>query len=128
MKVSVIIPIYNANEDIQECVNSVFNQSYKDIEVICIDNNSTDNSWEIISSFLNDKRIRAYKQEINIGLYQNWNFAISKAFLGFLLPTSKSVLISVEPPCGLKKTFISFGISGNDSRMPVFALDLRLLL
>ncbi len=46
MLVSVIIPCYNAEFTILECVESVLNQNYKNIEVICIDNNSSDNTWD----------------------------------------------------------------------------------
>lgn len=45
MLISIIIPCYNAQDYIEECVASAFNQSYKNIEVICIDNNSTDQTW-----------------------------------------------------------------------------------
>ena len=45
MLVSIIIPCFNVESFIVECVDSVLNQSYKEIEIICIDNNSTDNTW-----------------------------------------------------------------------------------
>ncbi|HHX61237.1 MAG TPA: glycosyltransferase family 2 protein [Epulopiscium sp.] len=45
MKVSVIIPCFNVENYIEECVHSVINQTYKKIEIICIDNNSKDNTW-----------------------------------------------------------------------------------
>lgn len=45
MLVSVIIPCYNVESYIDECVQSVLSQSYRNIELICIDNNSTDQTW-----------------------------------------------------------------------------------
>lgn len=47
-KVSVIIPNYNASEFIEQCIKSVENQSYKNIEIVIVDDGSTDNSWDII--------------------------------------------------------------------------------
>ena len=51
-KVSIIIPIYNVAQYIIECLESVYNQTYKNIEVILVDDCSTDNSMEIISEYL----------------------------------------------------------------------------
>jgi glycosyltransferase involved in cell wall biosynthesis len=50
-KVSVIIPVYNGEKTLRICLNSVLNQSYKNYEVIVVDNNSTDKTKEIIYSF-----------------------------------------------------------------------------
>ena len=47
-KVSVIIPIYNAEKYLQDCLNSLFNQSLKEIEIICVNDGSTDNSFNIL--------------------------------------------------------------------------------
>ena len=41
-KVSVIIPIYNASSTLEKCLNSIINQTYKNLEIICIDDSSTD--------------------------------------------------------------------------------------
>ncbi len=46
MLVSVVIPCYNVEDYIEECIHSAFAQTHKPIEVICIDNNSTDNTWQ----------------------------------------------------------------------------------
>lgn len=53
MLVSVIIPCYNVELYIAECVKSVIHQTYSAIEVICIDNNSTDNTWNILKDLQN---------------------------------------------------------------------------
>lgn len=50
--VSIVIPIYNAAEYLEKCLNSVFTQTYKNIEVICINDGSTDNSIDILYAFL----------------------------------------------------------------------------
>lgn len=49
MKVSVVIPCYNVEDYIEACLQSVYSQTYSDYEVICIDNNSTDNTYEKLS-------------------------------------------------------------------------------
>lgn len=47
--ISVIIPCFNVEEYIEDCINSVILQTYKNTEIICIDNNSTDNTWHILN-------------------------------------------------------------------------------
>lgn len=49
--VSIIIPVHNAQEHLENCLNSVIAQSYKNIEIICIDNNSTDKSLDILYNY-----------------------------------------------------------------------------
>ena len=48
MLISIIIPAYNVEVYIEECIHSAFAQTYNPIEVLCIDNNSTDNTWQKI--------------------------------------------------------------------------------
>ena len=58
-KVSVIIPVYNEEKYLQECLNSVINQTLKDIEIICVNDGSTDGSKEIIDKYAaKDARIK----------------------------------------------------------------------
>lgn len=67
-KVSVIIPVYNAEEYLKVCLDSVINQTLKDIEIICIDDGSTDNSLAILKEY-------AKKDNRFIILTQNNEFA-----------------------------------------------------
>lgn len=46
MLISIIIPCYNVEDYVEECVNSAFAQTYPNIEVICVDNNSSDSTWK----------------------------------------------------------------------------------
>lgn len=63
-KVSVVIPIYNVQEYIVECLASVLNQTLKDIEIICVDDESPDNSIEIIlKEFGEDPRIKIVRKK-----------------------------------------------------------------
>lgn len=60
---SIIVPVYNASDFLKECIDSLINQNTKySYEVICIDDGSTDNSLEILSSY-NDKKIKVIHQE-----------------------------------------------------------------
>lgn len=64
MKISIIIPVYNRQHTIKKCLKTVVNQSYKNIEIIVINDGSTDNSLSIINSFAEkDERITVINQE-----------------------------------------------------------------
>ena len=66
--VSIVVPIYNAEKYLEKCLNSIINQSLKNIEIILIDDGSKDGSAEICQKFLKlDSRIRYYHKE-NEGL------------------------------------------------------------
>lgn len=78
--VSILIPVYNRENLIAETIQSAISQSYKNIEIIIVDNASTDNTWNIVSSFLEqDARIKAYKNESNIGPVRNWLRCVEEA-------------------------------------------------
>ncbi len=82
--ISIIIPIYNAEKSIKECIESIISQTYKNIEIICINDGSTDNSLNIIEEYANkDKRIKIYSQE-NKGPGSARNLGILKATGGFI--------------------------------------------
>ena len=66
-KVSIIIPVYNSSKHIKECLNSVINQTYKNLEIIVVNDNSTDNTMDIVNSY-KDKRIKVINLVKNSGV------------------------------------------------------------
>lgn len=70
-KVSVLIPVYNSAEYVSECLESVLNQSFSDIEVICVNDCSTDNSLEILEKYSEkDSRVKVFSMPENSGNLQ----------------------------------------------------------
>lgn len=50
-KVSIIVPVYNTEKYLAQCLDSIINQSLKDIEILCVDDGSTDSSPEILKEY-----------------------------------------------------------------------------
>lgn len=78
--VSILIPVYNREKFIEETVQSATNQTYQNIEIIIVDNNSTDDTWNILKKLSKkDKRIKIFQNETNIGPVRNWKRCIEEA-------------------------------------------------
>ena len=75
--ISIIVPIYNAEKYLKTCVDSLINQTKKELEFILVNDGSTDSSEKIIKSY-SDKRIKYYKNK-NQGIGKTRNFGINKA-------------------------------------------------
>ena len=79
-KVSVLIPTYNRAKIIMETLNSAVNQTYKNIEIIVVDNKSTDNTYEILKEFAKlHPNVKVYQNEENIGPVRNWRRCLDYA-------------------------------------------------
>ena len=84
--VSIIVPLYNAEKFIWETVQSVINQTYKDFELLLVDDCSTDRSLAAAEA-INDSRVRVIRQEQNAGAYAARNRGLSEAkgrYIAFL--------------------------------------------
>lgn len=78
--ISVVIPVYNTEKYLERCVNSVLNQSYKNLEIIFVNDSSTDNSMEIIEKYCNaDNRCKYINLEKNVGVGNARNIGINQA-------------------------------------------------
>lgn len=87
--VSIIVPVFNVEKYLNECLNSIVNQSLSNIEIICINDGSTDNSYKILKSYADkEKRIKLYSQE-NQGVAVARNYALKEAkgkYVAFIDP------------------------------------------
>lgn len=78
--VSVCIPTYNGAKYLVESLDCVVNQTYRNLEILIVDDQSTDDSLSIAREFgENDARVRIIKNEKNLGLVGNWNRCIDEA-------------------------------------------------
>jgi len=79
-KVSVLIPAYNYGHYISEAIDSVLEQTFDDFELIIVDNNSEDNTVELVSEYMKkDSRVSIHVNQENIGMYRNYNQALALA-------------------------------------------------
>ena len=78
--VSILIPVYNREKFIQETMDSALNQTYENIEIIAVDNKSTDKTYEILKKYAEEyKNIRIYQNEKNLGPVRNWRKCLEYA-------------------------------------------------
>ena len=79
-KISIIIPVFNSEQRLQKCLESILAQKYQNLEIILINDGSTDQSAKICDSFSKkDQRIEVFHQQ-NKGASSARNYGISRAF------------------------------------------------
>lgn len=76
--ISIITPVFNCEKLIEETIECVKNQTYKDWEMIIVNDASTDKTEEVINKYLQDSRIKYYKLEKNSGVAVARNYALEK--------------------------------------------------
>ena len=122
IKVSIIIPVYNVGEFLEQCINSIRSQNYSNWEMICINDCSTDNSLEILNSYAQkDERIRVITLPYNQGQGAARNLGLELAegeYILFVDPDDwiaegmferlSSLLIEYEKPEILQFDFIHY--------------------
>lgn len=90
IKVSVIIPVYNVETYIRKCLDSVCNQTLREIEIICINDCSPDNCLEILKEYQsNDNRVKIidFKENKGVAIARNEGIKIAKGeYIGFVDP------------------------------------------
>ena len=78
--VSVIVPVYNVEDYLERCLESIINQTFSNIEIICVDDGSTDSSLKILTEYANrDNRITVLTQEnLHAGVARNAGLAVAR--------------------------------------------------
>ena len=101
-KVSVIIPVYNSVEYLPECIDSLKNQTYQNLEIIFVENGSTDYSYEILKKIeAQDHRVkvlRELQQGVSFARKAGWKIAQGKYLYfadgdDYILPTGIETLL-----------------------------------
>ena len=136
-KVSIIIPCFNQEKYVKEAIESALNQTYKNIEIICVNDGSTDNSSSLIKDLVNKyKNILFFDLEKNHGVIYARNLAIDASTGDYILPldaddkieptyVEKAIEILENKPeigivyCKAKK----FGTKNKVWNLPEFNLD-----
>ena len=132
--VSIIIPIYNVETYLEKCLDSVVNQSLKNMEVICVDDGSTDLSSRILDKFgRNDSRIRVFHRT-NAGYGSAVNFGIKQArgkYIGivesddFVLPEMYETLFNLAEQNDLEIVKSDFYLYNDKRTIEVHVNDLN---
>src|ERR1700730_12399385 len=100
-KVSVCIPTYNGASYLSECLDSVMRQTFGSIEVLVVDDGSSDDSVSIAQGYAKaDKRFRVVENKAHLGLVENWNHCVGLAngeWIKFVFQDDR-----IEPACILR--------------------------
>ncbi|KAG4102879.1 nucleotide-diphospho-sugar transferase [Neocallimastix lanati (nom. inval.)] len=88
LPLSIVVPVFNTASYLDRCISSILNQKFKDFELICVDDGSTDNSMEILEKYkMTDNRVKIIHFEENKGASAARNTGIENAkgeFIGFV--------------------------------------------
>ena len=86
MKFSIIVPVYNVEQYLAECLDSLLSQTYEDYEIICINDASTDKSYDILLEYSdNNKCIKVLNNDSNQGQSYSRNRGIKEAVGEYVL-------------------------------------------
>ena len=94
-KVSIIIPVYNCEKYIKKCIESLLNQTYKDIEIVIVNDGSIDNSLQICKEYEQLSNIRIYSKQ-NGGVSSARNYGIEKASGKYIIFIDSDDYIDIE--------------------------------
>lgn len=85
-KISVIVPVHNVEKYLRQCMDSLVNQSYKNLEIICVDDASIDASYSILEDYRKvDSRVKILRNKTNLGLSASRNLGIDNSTGQFIM-------------------------------------------
>ena len=78
--VSIMVPVYNRRTLLADCLESALAQTWRDLEVVVVDNASTDGTWDVCREFARqDSRVRIFRNDQNVGPVRNWQRCFKEA-------------------------------------------------
>lgn len=86
-KISVIVPVYNTEKYLDKCLDSLLNQTYNNLEIIVVEDGSTDNSKEVLKKYADNKKIKIIYNKKNSGLSYSRNVGLENAtgdYIGYI--------------------------------------------
>ncbi len=111
-KVSILVAVYNAEKYLAQCLNSLMNQTLEDIEIICIDDASTDDSLAILHTYAQqDKRIKIVEMPQNSGSAKARNAGLKVATGDFVAFVDSDDWVSADAFEHIYHTFVAFPIT-----------------
>lgn len=125
--VSVIIPVFNAEQYIQQCINSVIAQDYPNLEILIIDDGSADNSYALCRKICAEESQKQHTQSISISVFHQENRGVSSA-RNFGIEKSTGELITfvdaddIIDKCHISKLTAALGRQ-NDCAVSGYSLD-----
>ncbi len=117
--VSVCIPAYNNAEYIRDTIASVLNQTYRNIELIVVDDKSTDETASVVES-VKDERLKLYRNEKNLGMVGNWNRCLKLATGEFIKLVCADDLLdadAIEKEAGAMREHPDVNLVESDTRL-----------
>lgn len=104
--ISIFIPTYNSSDKLSETLESILSQSYKDFEVLCVDDGSTDSTPESLDRYaIMDSRIKVFRKENQGCVPFSWNYVIPHITGDFTLYMSHDDILGADALMNLVKCF-----------------------
>ena len=116
---TVIVAVYNTAQYLQECLDSIFNQSYKDFDILLVDDCSTDGSAQICEKYKDDyteRNVEVLHNDVNLGVSGTWEKAVCHVKSKWIFVVDSDDLIHPE----LLKTLMHFIKSPMGERIDIF--------
>ena len=85
MKFSVLLPTYNGGPYLNDCISSVLDEDYDDMELVVSDNANTDETQEVLATFADDPRLKVIRVEEVVPVTENWNMAYQASSGDYIL-------------------------------------------
>ena len=112
-KVSIIVPIYNAEKYLEECISSITNQTYKNLQIILVNDGSKDKSWELC------KKIKDTDNRISIATQSNSGVSVARN-RGLELADGEWIMF-VDPDDILDKKIVEDLLANISSKIDIVA-------